>query len=329
MLGLGQSFYSGINLMRTAADFRVLTFLGLIAVVYLLAASTLVRMLLQRLGYGALSKSPVQTWLRRIVLSFAALGLLCGAYGYFIEPYWLSVSHVRIKSHKLPRGTEPLRIVHISDIHSDPGPRLERRLPQAIAAERPDIIVFTGDSLNSPEGLPVFRECMTALARIAPTFVVKGNWDAWYWNQLNLFGETGVYEMDGNSLEVQVRGFSFWVAGVAVENENQLESAIRFAPPDAFKVFLYHYPDLIREAAGQKVDLYCAGHTHGGQVALPFYGALITFSKYGKKYEAGLYREDETWLYVNRGIGMEGGHAPRVRFWARPEITVIEVWPES
>jgi hypothetical protein len=76
-----------------------------------------------------------------------------------------------------------------------------------------------------------------------------------------------------------------------------------------------------------KVDLYCAGHTHGGQVALPLYGALITFSKYGKKYEAGLYREGETWLYVNRGIGMEGGSTPRVRFWAPPEVTVIEVSP--
>lgn len=315
--------------MRTTADIRVLVFIGFIGVVYLLAAIALVRMLLQRFGYATLSKSPKQKWLRRIVLSFAGLGLLCMAYAYFIEPYWLSVSRVSIMSPKLPRGSQPIRIVHISDIHSDPKPRLERRLPEAIAAERPDIIVYTGDSLNSPEGLPVFRECLTSLAKIAPTFVVKGNWDAWYWYQLNLFGETGAHEVDGNSLEVKVRGFSIWVAGVAVANEGHLETAIGSAPPDAFKVFLYHYPDLIMEAASQKVDLYCAGHTHGGQVALPFYGALITFSKYGKKYEAGLYREGETWLYVNRGIGMEGGHAPRVRFWARPEITVIEVVPES
>jgi predicted MPP superfamily phosphohydrolase len=71
------------------------------------------------------------------------------------------------------------------------------------------------------------------------------------------------------------------------------------------------------------------GHTHGGQIALPLYGALITFSKYVKRYEAGLYREGETWLYVNRGIGMEGGPVPRVRFWARPEVTVIEISPET
>jgi len=64
-------------------------------------------------------------------------------------------------------------------------------------------------------------------------------------------------------------------------------------------------------------------------VALPVYGALVTFSKFGKKYEAGLYREGQTWLYVNRGIGMEGGGAPRFRFWSRPEITVFEIRPRT
>jgi predicted MPP superfamily phosphohydrolase len=61
---------------------------------------------------------------------------------------------------------------------------------------------------------------------------------------------------------------------------------------------------------------------------VPFYGALITFSRYDKKYEAGLYRAGATTLYVNRGIGMEGGRPPRVRFLARPEITVIDVTPK-
>jgi predicted MPP superfamily phosphohydrolase len=64
-------------------------------------------------------------------------------------------------------------------------------------------------------------------------------------------------------------------------------------------------------------------------VALPFYGALVTFSVLGKKYESGLFREGATWMYVNRGIGMEGGFVPRVRFGARPEITVYEIAPAS
>ena len=307
---------------------RVLLFLSSIVLIYVLAVGIVIRFALHKLNLITVSDSRTQRWLRRSVLALAAAGLLCAVYGYFVEPYWLSVSHVKISSAKLPSGARPIRIVHISDLHSDPKARLEGRLPQAIAAERPDIIVFTGDSLNSPAGLPIFRACLTELAKVAPTFVVKGNWDAWYWSRLNLFDGTGARELKGNAAEVNVNGVPIWIAGVGVGDERMMDQAIASMPPDAFKIFLYHYPDLIKEVAQRKVDLYCAGHTHGGQVALPLYGALITFSKFGKKYEAGLYREDETWLYVNRGIGMEGGAAPRVRFWARPEVTVIEVSPE-
>lgn len=315
--------------MSKAEYLRVLLFLAFVAIIYVLAASTVVRWLLQKLKRTALSKDPRPVWYRSIVLTLAGVGFLCFGYGYFVEPYWLSVTHVRINSPKLTKGSRPIRILHISDLHSDPKPRLEERLPRAIAAEQPDLIVFTGDSINSPAGLPVFRECLTELAKIAPTFVVKGNWDAWYWHDLNLFAGTGAHELNGSSSLVEVRGAPIWVSGVAVDDEKMMEQAVSSMPEGAFKVFLYHYPDLIAAAAALKVDLYCAGHTHGGQVALPLYGALITFSKYGKRYEAGLYREGETWLYVNRGIGMEGGPVPRVRFWARPEVTVIEISPES
>ena len=125
-----------------------------------------------------------------------------------------------------------------------------------------------------------------------------------------------------------MRGSEIWLAGVAVGNERAVPRVLEQRPADIFAIFLHHYPDEIREVSRQGVDLYCAGHTHGGQVALPFYGALVTFSRFGKRYESGLYREGLTALYVNRGIGMEGG-ALRVRFCARPEITVIDVVPSG
>ena len=314
--------------MRTGEDFRVLLFLGAVAIVYLLAFAILVRLLLQKFKLIEASDSRAVKWLSVAILAVAVAGLLCFAYGYFVEPYWLSVSRVQIKTSKLPKGSRPIRIVHISDLHSDAAPVLEDRLPAAIAAERPDIIVFTGDSINNVDGFERFRNCLTEIAKVAPTYAVKGNWDAWYWTNLELFAGTGAQELNGGSTQVIVNGLPIWIAGVGVGNERKMEETIGSMPSDAFKIFLYHYPDLIKEAAVQNVDLYCAGHTHGGQVALPLYGAIITFSKYGKQYEAGLYREGRTWLYVNRGVGLEGGSAPRVRFWARPEVTVIEVSPE-
>jgi predicted MPP superfamily phosphohydrolase len=95
--------------------------------------------------------------------------------------------------------------------------------------------------------------------------------------------------------------------------------------PGAFTILLQHSPDLMADAVRERFDLYLAGHTHGGQIALPFYGALITYSRYGKKYEAGLYHEGSTTLYVNRGIGFAHQPMPEARFLARPEVTVIEL----
>ena len=311
--------------MDNAGTYRVLIFLTLVGAVYVLAAGVLIRKLLRRFRGSDASLRAGETWYSRIILGLAAIGILCAAYGYFIEPYWPSISHVTIRSAKVVEGTGPIRFVLISDLHSDERPRLEERLPGIIAAEKPDLILFAGDSLNSAEALPVFKKCMAALADLAPTFAVRGNWDAAYWRNLDLFGGTGVKELDGQSVELDVRGAMVSINGLAVGHEGRINDAIARMPATAFTLFLYHYPDEIESVSSQKVDLYCAGHTHGGQVSLPWYGALITLSRFDKKYESGFYRESDTVLYVNRGIGMEGGQAPRVRFCARPEVTVIEV----
>jgi predicted MPP superfamily phosphohydrolase len=150
---------------------------------------------------------------------------------------------------------------------------------------------------------------------------------AWYWSDLDLFGSTGAHELKGEAVKVDVRGTPLWIAGVPVEGESRIGVVLNSIPSGEFSVFLHHYPDEIEEVARGNVDLYCAGHIRGGQIALPFYGALVTLSKYGKRFEAGLYHVGETRLYVNRGIGMEGGEIPRVRFCARPEVTVIEIRP--
>jgi hypothetical protein len=85
---------------------------------------------------------------------------------------------------------------------------------------------------------------------------------------------------------------------------------------------------LIEVADRLQIDLYLAGHTHGGQVRLPVWGAIITMSAYGKQYESGLYQLNPTTLYVSRGIGLEGLSLPRVRFLCPPEMVLIELGNE-
>ncbi len=125
-------------------------------------------------------------------------------------------------------------------------------------------------------------------------------------------------------LPLTVHGTKLYLVGVAWPD---WESAIRLdasVPPGALSVMMYHEPAIVVQAS-VTANLVLVGHTHGGQIALPFYGALITFAGEGKRFERGMYDLGGRTLHVSRGIGMEGGRAPRMRFFARPDISVIEL----
>jgi len=294
-------------------------FLGAVTAIFLIAAILLLRLFTRR---RAPKPSRLFRRMRALVFVLAGLGVLCIGDG-LIEPYRPRVTHITLSCSKLPRGAR-FRLVQISDLHSEAKPRLERRLPGIIAAQKPDAIAFTGDALNSREGLPVFRDCMTRLAKIAPTFAVQGNWDDYGdYKDLDMYGGTGVTLLESDAAPVGVGGAVVWIAGAALWGGWRIEEALDRVPPGAPAVLLYHMPSGVRSASKRGVDLVCVGHTHGGQVTLPFYGALVTLSRSGKRYEAGPYRVEKTWLYVNRGIGMEAGLP--VRFLCRPEIAVIDL----
>ncbi len=308
---------------------RVVAFVLVVTLVLVGAAGE--TLLLLRARFRRPPGDPPPGRLRRCVratlLGLGGLGVACLLYGRFVEPFWPEVTRHRVESPRLRPGTGPVRIVHVTDLHCDPVKRLEDRLVELVAAERPDLIVYTGDSLNAEAALPHFRECMTRLAAIAPTFAVRGNWDVWYWRLLDLFGGTGVRVLDGETETLEVRGARVSVGGAPYGSPTLVGAALDGREPGALRVFLHHTPDIIHQLAREGMDLAFAGHTHGGQVALPGYGALITFSAFDKQFEGGLYVVGATTLYVGRGIGMEGGRAPRVRFWARPEIAVVDVVP--
>jgi hypothetical protein len=281
----------------------------------------------ERLRRGSPPPGRVRLLYRRVLLGIAGAGVLCMLWARFVEPNWPEVTHVRIESRKVPAGARPVRIVHLSDFHCEREPRLEERLPALVGAEKPDFIVFTGDCINTPWGLPVLHRTLKALAGVAPTFVVGGNWDAWYFTGLDRFGGTGVQALDGRHVRLLAGGTPVNVAGVHFGHEEGLAGAVRGIPPSELSVFLYHMPDLAYDLEKSGVDLALVGHTHGGQVRLPFYGALITLSGFGKRFEAGLYELGGMRMYVNRGIGCEGHGLPPLRFLCRPEITVIDIAP--
>jgi len=255
----------------------------------------------------------------------AAAGLLCIVYGYFVEPRWMEVKVVEIPTAKLAHTT--LRIVQISDLHCETKVVNENKMVEIINSLKPDLIVFTGDSLNTPKALPVFRDTMRKLRATIGKYAVTGNDDLAIVREADLFYNTGFHLLKEENIRLIKDGEPFFISGLRDEYSDQWREVLTKVPAGPYSIFLYHKPDLIEDLKGVNVDLYLAGHTHGGQVALPFYGALLTLSKYGKKYESGERAVNGITLYVNRGIGTEGKVILSARFFARPEITVFDIKP--
>jgi uncharacterized protein len=268
----------------------------------------------------------VPAWLDLVNLVFSLVVCGCLWYAGYVEPYQAEVVRVGLVTPKLPASAVPIRLVQISDLHCDPKVRLEGELPRIIQELKPDLIVFTGDAINSPEALANFQDCISALVEVAPVFAVAGNWEAWWFKDVDLYEGTGVEVLDGTAQPFTVRGQEIWLAGAAVDRENQLAPALRKVPASKFTIALHHFPELFDTAAANGADLMVAGDTHGGgQVRLPLLGEMIRIKRFGGYYTSGLHQKGSASLYVNRGIGMEGRHAPRIRFNCPPEVTLFTI----
>ncbi|MHC4084056.1 MAG: metallophosphoesterase [Planctomycetota bacterium] len=302
-----------------------LVFLAIIVIVYLLEVRISLVYAINKLR-GKLKVNPFVSKSALLIHLIATIGIVCFLYGYFVEPYWIEVKRIEIKTEKLREVS--FKLVHISDMHCDKKVRNEKRVVELVNALNPDVIVFTGDTINMPVALATFKDTMKSLNATIGKFAVPGNYDVWYWSGLDLFSDTGFKVLEQDVVTIKKHNEVIQVSGLSVGNSELYPQVLKSVSSERFNVLLYHYPDLIEDLEDFNVDLYLAGHTHGGQVAMPLYGALVTLSKYGKKYESGKYVVGDTVLYINRGIGMEGSIAPRVRFLARPEITVINIVPE-
>jgi uncharacterized protein len=262
------------------------------------------------------------------------------AYGSLVEPFRVQVSRLEISSPRLPRGAGnpgcSLRIVQVSDLHVERLTRRDRALPGLVDGLDPDLLVLTGDYLNT-----TYNDDPRATADLADLLVqIRAGRDCyaiWGTPQVDhphllrpVLEAAGITVLEDRAVEVCGAGYRLWIMGVnctydlAADGE-RLGRLVAEAPPGAPTLLLYHTPDLMPQAARLGVDLYLAGHTHGGQWRVPGLGAIVTSSRHGKRYEAGHYQEGNTHLYVSRGLGMEGFGAPRARFFCPPELVVVDL----
>lgn len=304
--------------------FSLLAFGFLLLILYGMEALLVIGFLWDRIGKRP-GKSELffRRYLGLHLLAVAGIG--CMLYGYLIEPNWIDVHVTTLPTPKLK--TAHFRIVQVTDLHCDWKIRNEEKMVRIINDLKPDIVVATGDYCNHSLGVAHLRDALGRLEAPLGKFAVMGNQDTSWPRSQNLLDGTGFRWLNQETVVVTRDSESLSLSGINFFKSNIPTGWVKALPADRFNVFLFHTPDLIEDVSGPGVDLYLCGHTHGGQVCLPWYGALVTFSKFGKKYESGLHHVGPTTLYVNRGLGLEPRPGPQVRFLARPEIAVFDIVP--
>jgi uncharacterized protein len=283
-----------------------------------------------------------RTFIKRAVGTvLTAAGLGTGGYFYAreVEPRMLDITRHTIKNAVLPSGFDGVRIIQFSDTHIGFQYKMEQleQLISQINDLNPDMIVFTGDLLDDPRHFTQKNKLISMLSNLdAPLgkFAVYGNHDhGGYGSDLykQIMEQSGFSLLLNTSANIKLLdGSSIWIAGIddAMLGKPDLNATMANIPSNSYTILLSHAPDKADEAADHQIQLQLSGHSHGGQIQIPFYGPLVT-PPFAEKYVEGFYtagRKNSLTLYVNRGLGTT--RLP-FRFLSQPELAIFTLKNEK
>ena len=255
-----------------------------------------------------------------------ALSLTHVARAALSEPYMLTIEHKRIKLTRMPKVFDGFRIVQLSDVHHGPFSSREQieRAVETANRLQPDIIALTGDYISKERHYAA--PCAEMLGKLKARFgvyAVLGNHDHWVDAPLltDLFRAEGITVLINEGMRFEQNGETFWIAGVddSMVGLEDISLALAGAGQDEMKLLLAHNPIVLRRAVRASVDLVLSGHTHGGQVAIR---GERSSARPRKRALQGLWREGNTQIYVNRGLGTV---VLPIRYGCPPEISLLEL----
>lgn len=250
-----------------------------------------------------------------------------------INPNWLTVEAVHLKLPRLPRAFSGFRVAQISDIHMGGWMNLSRfqRVADLITAQNPDVLLITGDFLFGRRFPDVARQWLDDLANVLaplaasiPSFAVLGNHD--YWTNpkavREMLRQCRITDLTNAVHRLTRHGENLHLCGVddIKVGDVRLDKVVSQLQENSAAILLVHEPDFAdTSAATGKFDLQVSGHSHGGQIVIPFYGPPV-LPRTGRKYPSGLYKIGNMYQYTNRGVGMDRF---AIRFNCPAEITLL------
>lgn len=251
-------------------------------------------------------------------------------YAKYIEPHLLSFTEHTLKSQLIPKSFHGMKILQFSDLHLGYYFSLQHlsQIVSKINAVKPDIVLFTGDLIDNYQtytDTPFVASILKNIQAPFGKFSIYGNHDhggygtEYYEHimresgfELLLNSEKRIRLLDNS--EISIFGLDDILLG-----KPKIKETLQRARKNIYNIVLVHEPDIAPQIATYPVNLQLSGHSHGGQVQIPFLGAIIT-PALAKNYVEGFYRIQDLALYVNRGLGRT--RVP-FRFMAKPEITIF------
>lgn len=289
-----------------------------------------------------------------LLLGILAVGAVVFAYASLIERNWFALRVHRVPC--LPRGARPVRLLHISDLHFRRGQRRKGAFLAAAARTKPDLVVCTGDFVDHEPGIDVAVDAVSQLRPSAAALYVFGSHDYYASRPGNPFkyfvGPSKLKLRKTKQLpwrdlahKLEERGWTqllnktttFGVEGLGIVDVVGLDdphikrddiTVAKERTHEGFRLGIVHSPDAAKALAERGYDLVLSGHTHGGQVRVPGFGALVTNTRdLPRRMARGLHRLNGSWLHVSAGLGTSG-FSP-VRFSCRPEVCLLELVPKD
>lgn len=248
--------------------------------------------------------------------------------GLHNDVYDLEVNEFKIAVPALPREFQNYRIAFLSDLHvaSFMQQRLYATCLDVIRGHGVDAVILGGDFVTWAKDIRVMAEVLTdGLAARDGSFAVLGNHDYWADADAVIAALThrGVRFVHNRSVAIRRGDAELHIAGIeeVYRGNPDVDGTLSAIPVDVPRIVVSHHPDIIDKIGDQRIDLLLCGHTHGGQIRAPFFGALLVPAWHEAKYDQGFFQVRNTLMYVGRGVGA----VPPVRVLCRPEVPIFDL----
>ena len=255
-----------------------------------------------------------------------AIGLVVAAYGVVIRRWWFVTREVEIPVRGLDARLDGYRIVHLSDLHIGAltPPWWGRRWVDRANETNADAVVVTGDLVTSGVAFhEAIAELIGGLVGKDGVFCSMGNHDYFGNGEplISLIRARGPKVLRNEGVVVERDGARLFITAIddTWTKRADLDLALKERPADVATVLLAHDPDKFPQIASRGVDVVLSGHTHGGQIAVPFLGRWFNASRLAHHFHIGVYRQGDSTRYVHPGLGTTG---PPIRFGVAPAVVV-------